>query len=181
MDPLTTPQDELLIDRLQRGAFSYFTEFANPENGLVADTSRAGSPCSIAAMGFALSCYTVAVERGWISRAFAVSRTLTTLRFFWDSPQSDQPDATGHKGFYYHFLDMKTGRRVWQCELSMIDSAFLLAGILTAGAYFTADTPDETEIRALADTLYRRVDWEWARGGEPTVRQGWKPESGFLH
>jgi hypothetical protein len=179
MDPLTTLQDELLIDRLQRGAFSYFTEFANPENGLVADTSRDGSPCSIAVVGFALSCYPVAVERGWISRASAVSRTLATLRFFWDSPQSDQPDATGYKGFYYHFIDMRTGRRVWQCELSLIDTTLLLAGVLTAACYFDGDG-DEAEIRALASLLYHRVDWGWAENGK-TVAQGWKPECGFLH
>ena len=130
MDRLTSLSDEALIDRLQRGAFSYLTEFANDDNGLVADTSREGSPCSIAVVGFALSCYPVAVKNGWISRAAAATQTLKTLRFFWNSPQSDRPDATGYKGFYYHFLHMKTGRRVWQCELSLVDTTLLLAGVL---------------------------------------------------
>ena len=137
-------------------------------------------PASIAATGLALAAYPVAVERGFITRAAAVERTLTTLRFFWNSPQGPEPDATGYHGFYYHFLDMQTGRRAWQCELSTVDSAILLAGVLTAGAYFDADTTEEKEIRALADALYRRADWPWAQNGGATVTHGWKPESGFL-
>jgi hypothetical protein len=105
---------------------------------------------------------------------------LTTLRFFWNSPQGSEPDATGYQGFYYHFLDMQTGRRAWQCELSTVDSAFLLAGALTAGMYFAANTPDEQEIRMLADALYRRADWQWAQDSGVTVTHGWKAESGFL-
>jgi len=153
----------------------------NPENGLIADTSRAGAPASIAVVGFALSSYPVGVERGWIPRADAAARALVTLRFFWNSRQSEEPDATGYKGFYYHFLDMKTGRRVWHSELSLIDTTLLLAGVLTAGTYFSEDTPNETEIRECADAIYRRIDWRWALGGGTTARQGWKPESGFLH
>ena len=173
--------DEELLDRFQRAAFGYFLEQFNPENGLVADTSRAGAPASIAVVGFALSCYPVGVERGWMARADAAARTLVTLRFFWNSLQSEQPDATGYKGFYYHFLDMKTGKRVWQSEVSLIDTTLLLAGVLTASVYFSEDTPSENEIRERADAIYRRIDWQWARGGAATVRQGWKPESGFLH
>ncbi len=180
MDELTSLSDDALIERLQRGAFSYLTEFANDDNGLVADTSREGSPASIAVVGFALSCYPVAVKNGWMSRAAAATRTLKTLRFFWNSPQSDQPDATGYKGFYYHFLHMKTGRRVWQCELSLVDTTLLLAGVLMAGRYFDGGG-DEPEIRELADAIYRRVDWQWAQNDGQTVAQGWKPECGFLH
>ena len=108
----TQARTDALLDRLQRGAFGYFLEECNPANGLVADTSRAGSPVSIAVVGFALSCYPVAVERGWMVRADAVGRTLAALRFFWNSVQGDGPDATGHKGFYCHFLDIRSGRRV---------------------------------------------------------------------
>ncbi len=173
--------DDELLDRLQRGAFGYFVDQANPTNGLVADTSRAGSPASIAVVGFALSVYAVAAERGWLAREDAAARALATLRFFEGSAQGPAPDATGHRGFYYHFLDLGTGRRVWQCELSPIDTALLFAGVLTAGAYFTADTSDEKEIGALARHLYDRVDWDWARNGKATLAQGWKPESGFFH
>jgi hypothetical protein len=106
----------------------------------VADKTAANWPASIAAVGLALAAYPAGVERSYMPRASAVERTLATLRFFSDSPQGPEPDATGFRGFYYHFLDMQTGRRAWQCELSTVDSAFLLAGALAAGVYFDADT-----------------------------------------
>ena len=172
--------DEALVERLQRGAFGYISRYTNPTNGLVADTSRAGSPCSIAVVGFALSCYVVAVERGWLSRRAAAKQVLTTLRFLWNSTQDIASDATGYKGFYYHFLDMDTGRRVWNCELSLIDSSLLIAGVLTVGQYFDRRA-EEAEIRATADALYRRVDWHWAQNDSPALLQGWHPECGFMH
>jgi hypothetical protein len=181
MTQLSTLTDEALLDRLQRAAFDYFVQNMNPRNGLVADTSRDNSPVSIAVVGFALSSYPAAVERGWMERADAVQRSLAALRFFRDSDQSGSPTATGFKGFYYHFLDIHTGARVWQSELSMIDTALLISGVLTAGMYFTADTPDEAELRELADFLYLRIDWQWAQDDGDTIKQGWKPESGFLH
>jgi len=173
--------DETLLDGLQRAAFGYFLRTLNPRNGLIADTSRENSPCSIAVVGFALSAYPVAVQRGWMARADAVERSLATLRFFHDSDQSGSPEATGYKGFYYHFLDMHTGARVWRSELSMVDTALLIAGALTAGRYFTANTADEIELRELVDVLYRRVEWCWAQDGEATIRMGWKPECRFLN
>ena len=131
-------------------------------------------------MGFALTAYPIAVERKYLTRREAVKRTLTTLRFFHDAPQSKEPDATGYKGFYYHFLDMKTGRRVWKCELSTIDTTYLIAGALTAACYFDRDTKSEREIRTLAEQLYARVDWHWAQNRGLTVTHGWKPETGFI-
>ena len=168
------------LQKLQSQTFDYFLIETNPINGLVLDKTESDWPCSIAATGFALASYPIAVERGFMTRTAAVERTLTTLRFFWNSPQGTEPDATGYKGFYYHFLDMKTGRRVWECELSTVDSAFLIAGMLSTGLYFNADTPDEKEIRTLVDALYRRVDWQWALNQGTTITQGWLPESGFL-
>lgn len=168
------------LEKLQLESLNYFLHETNPANGLVIDKTEVDWPASIAATGLALASYPVAVERGFLERAAAVGRTLTTLRFFWNSPQGPGPDATGYQGFYYHFLDMQSGRRAWQCELSTVDSAFLLAGALTAGMYFAADTPDENEIRTLADALYRRADWQWAQGSGVTVTHGWKAESGFL-
>jgi hypothetical protein len=173
--------DELWLDQLQRAAFDYFPRAMNPRNGLVADNSRINSPVSIAVVGFALSAYPIAVERGWMPRDTAVQYSLLALRFFRDSDQSGGPAATGYKGFYYHFLDIETGARVWQSELSMVDTALLISGMLTAGQYFDAATSDECELRALVDFLYRRVDWRWAQDGADTIRQGWKPECGFLH
>ena len=132
------------LEKLQHESFNYFLHETNPANGLVIDKTEADWPASIAATGLALASYPVAVERGFMPRAAAVERTLATLRFFWNSPQGPEPDATGYQGFYYHFLDMRTGRRAWQCELSTVDSAFLLAGALTAGMYFDADTAGRT-------------------------------------
>jgi hypothetical protein len=171
---------DLELEKLQRESFSYFLRETNAENGLVIDKTAAGSPASIAATGFALTAYPIAVERGFMSRAAAVERTLTTLRFFWNSSQGTDPEAIGYKGFYYHFLDMTSGRRVGKCELSTVDTSLLLAGVLTAGVYFAAETSDENEIRRLADGLYCRADWQWAQNGGTTVTHGWNPESGFL-
>jgi len=171
---------EAELEKLQRETFGYFWSETNPANGLVADRNEANWPASIAATGLALAAYPVAVERGFKTRREVAERTLATLRFFSNSPHGPEPDATGYKGFYYHFLDMQTGRRAWQCELSTVDSAFLLAGALAAGIYFDAGTADEIAIRSLAETLYRRTDWQWARNDGATVTHGWKPESGFL-
>ena len=168
------------LEQLQRATFEYFLKETNPANGLVPDNTRPGSHCSITAVGLALASYPVAVERGFISRADAIERTLTTLRFFRDSPQTGEPDATGYKGFYYHFLDMHTGRRAWESELSTIDTTFLIAGALLAAAYFEGETGEENEIRAIVSLLYRRVDWQWAQNGDLTVSHGWKPERDFL-
>ena len=130
------------IENLQRESFGYFEHEVNSVNGLVIDKTAINSPASIAATGFALAAYPVGVERGFISRTAAVQRTRTPLRFFWNSAQGPQHDATGYQGLYYHFLDMQTGRRAFQCELSTVDSAFLFAGMLTAAAYFDAVTDD---------------------------------------
>lgn len=179
-DPEPQSDDALLHD-LQHAAFSWFRARVSPVNGLVPDTSRPGSPVSIAGVGFALSAWPIGVARGWMTRADALAHSLAAVRFFRDAEQSERPEATGHRGFFYHFLDPVSGARVWRCELSMIDTALLIAGALTAAAWFDADTPDEQELRDIVDQLYRRIDWEWARNGGQTLRQGWKPESGFLN
>ncbi|MEO8102384.1 MAG: glucoamylase family protein [Betaproteobacteria bacterium] len=171
---------ESRLDALQRHSFEYFLRETNPANGLVADKSQPGSPASIAAVGFALAAYPVGVERGWMTRADATLRTLTLMRFFATSPQGTAPGVTGYKGFYYHFLDMATGQRAGGCELSTVDTTFLLAGMLAAAAYFDRENEEEQDIRTLADTLYRRVDWPWACNGGATVTHGWTPEGGFL-
>ena len=170
---------DMLLE-LQRETFRYFERWTNPKNGLIADKTEPGSPSSIAAIGLGLSSYVVAIERGLMLRETAVRRTLAVLRFLRDSPQSADTDATGYKGFYYHFLDMSTGRRARNCELSTIDTALLLAGVLTAALYFQGGSADETEIRHLADALYRRVDWAWASSDAGIVGLGWTPENGQL-
>ena len=171
---------ESRLDALQRHAFEYFLHETNPANGLVADTSHPGAAASIAATGFGLAAFPVGVARGWMARADAVERTLTLLRFLRDSRQGPEPDATGYKGFYYHFLDISSGLRAGGCELSTVDTAFLLAGMLAATAFFDGECEEEHEIRRLADALYRRTQWNWARNGGATVTHGWTPEGSFL-
>lgn len=177
---MTDDSSAAMLDDMQRRAFAYFVHETNPANGLVIDTTTAGAPSSIAAVGLGLTAYPAAVERAFITRKEAAARTLTTLRFFWRSKQGPEPDATGFHGFYYHFLDMRSGARTWESELSTVDSALLIAGMLTAAVYFDGDNETEREIRALGAELYARVDWHWALNGGLTLTHGWKPESGFL-
>jgi hypothetical protein len=171
---------ERLLDRVLRDAFRYFVRQVHPESHLVRDSTAAHSPSSIAVVGFALSAYPVGVENGLMRRGEAVRRTLGVLRFLEAAPQGPQPDATGYKGFFYHFLDCETGRRAWHSELSTVDTAYLVAGALLAAAYFDRATSREREIRKLALRLYRRVDWRWACNGGKTIALGWTPEQGFL-
>jgi hypothetical protein len=178
--PRSPERDQAMLEQLQRETFTYFATETSPLTGLIADKTEPSSPASIAAVGLGLSTYVVAVERGLMPRADAIARTLAVLRFLHESPQGAEPDATGYKGFYYHFLDMSTGRRAWLCELSTIDTALLIAGVLTAACYFDGTDRDESEIRELADALYRRVDWAWASDGAGTMGHGWTPESGRL-
>ena len=156
-EPDRLPTDEDL-ERLQWTTILYYLHETNPDNGLVRDKTDPAAPCSIAAVGMSLATLPVAVERGVFFRPFAAKLARRKLRYLHDLAQGPEPDASGYKGFFYHFLDIETGRRVWQCELSTLDSAFLLAGALTAGAYFDADTPTEAEVRNLASALYDRAD-----------------------
>lgn len=172
--------DRALLAAYQRASIHYFLNESDERTGLVRDRNRDTSPASIAATGLALTAWPVAVARHGVSRAEAIRRTLTTLRFLDTAHQGPEPDASGHRGFFYHFLDMQTGARVWNCELSTIDTALLMAGVLAAGAYFRADSEDEAEIRRLSQKIYRRVDWAWALNGGPTIGHGWRPETGFL-
>ncbi|MGH9727543.1 MAG: glucoamylase family protein [Candidatus Acidiferrales bacterium] len=172
--------DEAMLHRLQRETFGYFLHEVNLKNGLIRDKTRKDWPASIAATGLALATYPIGVERHFLTRSAAIKRTLAALRFLYSSVQGTQPDATGYRGFYYHFLDMRTGKRAWKCELSTVDSAFLLAGALTAAIFFDGASAEENEIRELADALYRRADWQWAQNHGLTVTHGWKPETGFL-
>ena len=128
------PEQKEMLRALQQDSFTYFVHKTNTTNGLVLDKSREGWPASIAAVGLALAAYPVGVECGFMTRSDAVQRTLAALRFFANAPHGPGPDATGPKGFYYHFLDMKSGQRAWRCELSSVDTAFLLAGMLAAAA-----------------------------------------------
>ncbi len=172
-----TARESAFLDTLSRRTFDFFWETTNAQNGLTPDRWPTPSFSSVAAVGFALTAYPIGVERGWVTRDAARERVLATLRFFWTAPQGPEgTDVTGYKGFFYHFLDMQTGRRFATVELSTIDTALLLAGALTCRQYFDKDDAGDREVRALADSIYRRVDWAWARDGDALVNMGWRPE-----
>jgi hypothetical protein len=169
------------LDTVQHRTFKYFWELTNPANGLTPDRAPSESFSSVAAVGFALTAYPIGVERQYVTRSAASARVLTTLKFFWTAPQSSDPvKATGYKGFFYHFLDMRTGLRFEKVELSTIDTGLLLAGMLMCQSYFDHKSPTETAIRAYADSIYRRVDWQWAMNGGSRITMGWHPENGFI-
>src|ERR1700757_5238107 len=172
--------DAEMLNNLQRETFDYFTEQVDPVTGLIADKTQPGFPSSIAVVGMGITAYIAGIHQKFISRSDAAKRIGKVLRFFYNSHQGPQADATGYKGFYYHFIEMGTGKRCWECELSTIDTAFLIAGALAAASYFTEDNKDEQEIRQLADFLYRRIDWQWALNGTKSLSHGWRPETGFL-
>src|SRR5918999_4756475 len=143
-------RDDPFLDTVQTRTFRFFWQLANPQNGLVPDRAPTPSFSSVAAIGFGLAAYPVGDERGWITRTQARDRVLTTLRFLWNAPQGPQPSGiAGHMGFFYHFLDMQTGHRFEQVELSTIDTALLIAGALVCREYFDGTDASEVEIRAL--------------------------------
>ncbi|CAN5150758.1 glucoamylase family protein [soil metagenome] len=180
LQALAAPGHEhAMLEYLKCRSFDYFRQEWNPANGLVADKNQPGAPASIAVLGMALSAYTIAAEHKLISRTEAIERTLAALHFLQSSEQGTAADATGYKGFYYHFLDIQSGKRTWQSELSTIDTAILMAGILTALSYFDGDDAGERELREIADFLYRRVEWPWALDSAATFSHGWTPEKKF--
>jgi hypothetical protein len=171
--------DKKFLDTLQFYSFKYFIEEINPENGLVKDRSTKTSPASIAAVGFAYPVWAIGAEKGWITRQYAAKLTLNSLNFFWNSEQSTEKFATGYKGFYYHFLDMQTGKRFWNCELSSIDSGLLFAGMIFARNFYNQNNEVENKIRELVTKLLNRADWNfWQRKSNDNnnylINMGWK-------
>ncbi len=184
-EPTWQPNEEqqAFLDRLQEDTFRFFQETTNPDNGMVPDRYPDPPFASIAAVGFGLSAWIIGVERGYTTREEAAEITRNTIRFFWEAPQGPEPEGNaGYRGFFYHFLDMETGTRYRTNELSTIDSALLLAGMLTSQQYFDRDDPVEREIRALTDSIYARMDWQWmySVSDPPLISMGWNPESGHI-
>lgn len=178
--PPPAMSSQALLDDVQKRTFLFFWETANPANGLVPDRWPTPSFSSIAAVGFGLTSYAVGVEHGWVTRDAAAQRVLATLRFFRDSKQGDaKSGVTGYRGFYYHFVDMKTGERFKEVELSTIDTALLLAGALFCQSYFDRDNAAENEIREIVEQLYRRAEWTYFFERPPLVSMGWTPEHGL--
>ncbi len=179
--PVVAREDRFLGELEQR-TFQWFWDTANPSNGLIPDRWPTPSFSSIAAIGFGLTAYPIGVERGYVTREAAAGRARLTLEFLRDAPQG--PGATGvagYRGFFYHFLDMNTGLRFQTTELSTVDTALLMGGVLTCREYFDGSAADEAAIRSAADTLLGRVEWDWAQTPHPpAISHGWLPESGWL-
>jgi hypothetical protein len=174
-----TADDDRFLEDLSRRTFSFFWEQADPATGIIRDRSQTdGSPASetardigsIASVGFGLSGLCIAAARGWQPRSAAIERAELTLRWFAER-------MTQEHGWFFHFVNLRTGAREWQSELSSIDTALLLAGVLTVRRCFA----DDEDVVRYADAIYRRVDFQWMLAGHPTLlSHGWKPESGFL-
>jgi hypothetical protein len=176
--PRTLP---VVVEQLQERTFRYFWDTAHPQTGLVPDRFPTPSFSSIAAVGFALTAYPIGAERGYITREQARERVLKTIRFFRDAPQGSAATGTaGYNGFFYRYLDMKNGHRVGDIELSTVDTALLLGGMLFCQSYFDGDEAQEAEIRQLVEEVYSRVNWRWAQVRGAAISHGWTPEGSFL-
>ena len=171
--PTSVRTDEQILDEIQRAAFDFFWNEAGPATGQVKDRALANgndtrTVSSIAATGFGLTALCIGDARGYGRSDGIKERVRTTLRYLANQLPNE-------RGFFYHFVDMNSGARVWNCELSSVDTALLLCGVLTGRQYFS-----DPEIQSLATTIYERVDWPWMLNRGPTLSMGWKPESGFL-
>jgi hypothetical protein len=165
--------DDDLLEQMEKTGFQYFWEQAHPETGLVLDRCHAREPVtnvlgSIAATGFGLTALCIGENRGYISRVEAEGRALNTLRFLWKK-------VPNHRGFFYHFGNINTGERLWDSEVSSVDTAILLCGVLTCRQHFLLP-----ELRELALQIFNRVDWNWLSEDTPILPHGWTPERGFL-
>lgn len=163
-----SPEDRELLEKIEKDTLQYFIRLSDKNTGLTRDSSRPGSPSSVAATGFAIAAYAIGGSRGWIDPSDAYARILKTLKFL-------KHEAAHQEGFFYHFLDPRTGERSWASEASSIDTALLVAGALLAAQYYPG-----TEAERLAQEIYGRINWKWMMNGSDFVCMGWKPESGFL-
>lgn len=168
-----SPDEDALLEEMEKAAFQFFWEQASPKTGLVKDrcnirTNDNSTVASIAATGFGLTGICIGQERGYVPFADARERVLTTLRFL-------ATGMTNHRGFYYHFANVSTGERIWDSEISSIDTAILLCGILTCRQHFRS-----AEITRIAHDIFNRVEWTWLSEDTSLLPHGWSPESGFL-
>ncbi len=182
--PITRDQ-EIVLDSIQYKTFLFFLNEHHPEWGIVKDRAASWAPASIASTGFGIPCFAIGAERKWITRKEAAEITLNILIFFANSVQSTDTNATGYKGFYYHFLRMDSGTREWKCELSSIDTGILMMGILFAQNYYNLNNDVENQIRLLSATLLTRIDWNFMQLSSSakhpnTISMAWSPEKGLL-
>jgi hypothetical protein len=168
-----SPQDHQFLNDLEKANFQFFWEQANPKTGLVKDrcnarTSDAGIVGSIAATGFGLTALCIGDKRGFVPRAWAQERVVTTLRALWGK-------LPNHRGFFYHWANINTGERVWDAEVSSVDTTILLCGVLACREYF-----QDAEVDGLAGAVFDRVEWTWLSEDTALLPHGWTPEIGFL-
>jgi hypothetical protein len=172
-------QGEALLDELEKRAVAFLWYEYNPRTGLTKDRASNSSPdkfdvASIASVGFALAAYPIGVERKWIDRKQALERTRLTLDTILNK-------LDGTKGWYYHFVNWDTGKRMWNCELSTIDSSIMFAGVIASREYWK-----DPKVTKDADEVMRRVDWQHmmrdTQGNQPHefFSMGWKPEDGWI-
>ncbi|HUW92055.1 MAG TPA: glucoamylase family protein [Bacteroidales bacterium] len=179
-----TRDEEEMLDSIQRKTFLFFLNEHHPDFGIVKDRSADWAPASIASTGFGIPAFAVGVERNWISRDRASRITLNILSFFLNSVQSSDSNVTGYKGFFYHFLEMRSGTREWNCELSSVDTGLLMMGIIFARNYYNLDNEVENKIRSMSATLLERIDWNFMEMPDSgkyayTISMGWHPEKGL--
>ncbi|MCC2978999.1 glucoamylase family protein [Sphingomonas sp. IC4-52] len=180
-----TPSPKLIslpdfYEEIEYRTFRYFRDTVNPANGLIPDRWPSQSGANVAGVGAALAIWPIAVERGWISRSLARDFTLAALRFFNAAPQGDGATGmTGHRGFFYRLLDIKTGVRLRNSELSSIATTMLHLGMLFAAGWWNGDTAEEREIRRLGDDIVERAEWLWFQNDSQELRLSWRPEGGF--
>lgn len=172
--PALSAEDDQFLDDLERQNFQFFLEQSGPSSGLVRDRANVSGNensvvASIAATGFGLTALCIGAHRGYISREDARDRVLIGLRFLWKKMPT-------HRGFFYHFADITTGERVWDSEVSSVDTSILLCGILTCRHYFE----EHSEVSLLAYQIFNRVDWTWLSEDTSLLPHGWTPEGGFL-
>lgn len=171
--PTLSKEDDQFLEDLEKANFQFFWEQADTSTGLVKDRCNVRAPdhstaASVAATGFGLTALCIAHQRGYLSLADARERALVTMRCLYNR-------MPNHRGFFYHFANMQTGDRVWDSEVSSIDTAILLCGVLTCRAYFR-----HSEVSVLASDIFNRVEWTWLSEDTTLLPHGWSPETGFL-
>jgi hypothetical protein len=180
---VTLPESErkAFTEDLKKRTFNYFWKVVDTTTWQNDDRFPTRQFTSIAATGFALPAYIIGVANGYITRDEAAGRVLNVLDWLWKSEQGPEyENRTGYRGLFYHFLNYKTGTRYKTVELSTIDTGLLMAGILTCQSWFDQNAETEQRIRQLADSLFLRVEWDWAMNGQESMSMGWLPEKGFL-
>lgn len=182
LSPLTQSDltGDALLNQLQHRAVNFFWEQSNPKTGFAKDratnlkVTHDYDVASCASTGFALVAYPIGVERKWLDRDKAKARTITTLKSMLDIHES-------YKGWYYHFTNWETGKRMWNSELSSIDTSIFLGGVIAAERYWK-----DKEITDLTNRIMGRIDWKWMMtndgkmADEQIFSMGWKPEDGFI-